>query len=170
MKIYIGLSGPTSKFAPFAWAIKAVEKRPYDHVYVRFQEPMNNQWMIFQASKAMVNMFSVPWFLHSNEIIKEYEIECTEDQHRELWQFAMNNLGVPYSVKQIIGIFLRKLFHVKQAFPDGAAAEVCAELVARACIMLGMNPAEDPDVITPSDIDEFLGSLSLPCVLNPTIN
>lgn len=169
MKIYIGFSCPTGKFEPFAWAIKAVEKRPYDHAYVRIQEPMNNQWMIFEASKQMVNMFSVPWFTHSNKTIKEYEIDCTDELYKELWKFCMDNLGVPYSLTQILGIFFEKLFHGKQDFPNGASAEICAELAARVCKMLGIPITEDMDSITPSDLDSLLGSMSLPCVANPIL-
>ena len=169
MKIYIGFSRPTAKFAPFAWAIQAIEKRPYDHAYVRMQEPKNNQWMIFQASKTMVNMFSIPWFLHANIVIKEYEIECSSEHYAKLWKFAMDNLGVPYSTKQIIGIFLRKIFHIKQILPDGTSGEVCSELAARVCKIMDIPITEDLDSITPSDLDELLSSFSIPCVLTPTI-
>lgn len=167
--IRIGFSSPTTKFVPFAWAVQAIEKRPYDHVYVRIQEPLNGQWMIFQASKEMVNMYSISWFLNSNEVIKEYEIPCTNDQYKDLWQFAMDNLGVPYSTKQIIGILFRKLFRMNQIFPNGTSGEICAELAARVCIMLGFTPKEDLDIITPSDLDYFLESCGVICILNPSL-
>lgn len=156
MKIYIGFSSPTSKFVPFAWAIQAIEKRPYDHAYIRMQEPMNDEWMIFQASKQMVNMYHLSWFLKSNEVIKEYEIDCTDLQYKELWAFAMKTLGTPYSIKQVLAIFLRKLFHFSPKAIDGEAGEVCSELAARVAVIMGLIIDEEFDFITPSDLDYFL--------------
>lgn len=168
MKIYIGFSKPTTRFPIFGWIIQWVLRRPYDHVYIRFQEPMDNTFMIFQASKMMTNMYSIDNFLKENLPIKEYELECTNEVYKELWRFAMVKLGVRYSVLQTFGILLTKIFkNLKQPFHT--EDEFCSKLVAQACVLLGITIPENADDVDPSDMDQLLNDNLVRCQLNPAI-
>jgi len=171
MKIYIGFSCPTGKFEPFAWLIKKVEARPYDHCYVRFQEP-SGQWMIFQASKEMVNMYSILNWVAANQSLKEYEIDVTQDQSNALWsQYILPSLGIPYSLMEDLGILIMKVckWVKNNPFAKGMSAAFCSENAARVCGFLGLKIPDDADNIDPTELDSILGSLGLPCVLNPNL-
>ena len=168
MKIFIGFSSPKSPWKLFANSIKLIEKRPYDHVYVRFPEPLYKKYMIFQASGTMVNMISPEIFLKVNFTIKEYEIEINEEQYGELWSFILTHLGIPYSLKQILGVLLMKIFHIKQPFTE-LDGEICSKLGSQICELLNIQIKEDLNSITPSDLDEILSNQQLKIINSPNI-
>lgn len=167
MKIYIGFSKPVSSFTPFAWIIQRVISRPYDHVYIRFPEPMTNQYMIFQASKEMVNLYNAQIFQSINTPIKEYEIDISNDQYKALWSFIKANLGIPYSLLEDFGILLMKIFKIKQPFNEGLSAEFCSKLGANVCILLGLPITDNPNSIDPSKLDTILSQIPLNVSMNP---
>lgn len=157
MKIYIGFSKPTKSFVPFAWLIQRIISRPYDHVYIRFPEPVTNEYMIFQASSTMVNLYSLRIFNSINTSVKEYEVDCTDEQYTNLWKFITNNLGVPYSLIEDFGILLMKVFKLKkQPFSRGLSAEFCSKLGALVCPIIGIDIMQDPGTIDPSRLDSIL--------------
>ncbi len=168
MKIYIGLSQPTGKFAPFADLIKWVEARPYDHCYVRLQEPMNAQYVIFQASKSQVNVYNKDIWQKSNAPFKEYEIEITEDQYKVLWTFVIKNLGIPYSLKEDFGILLMKIFKLKtNPFDAGMSVAFCSQLGATVCKNLGIDIPYEASSVDPSLLDQLLINAKLPMIMFP---
>lgn len=157
MKIYVGFSKP-STFKPFAYIIQKVEAREYDHVYIRFQEPVDNEYMIFQASKTMVNLYNCNIFFKDNTMIKEYEFDITKEQQLLLWSFIKANLGIPYSLKEDFGILLMKMFHIKQPFNDGNREQFCSKLGAVVCQLIGIPMTEDAGSIDPSKLDAILAA------------
>lgn len=171
MKIYIGFSKPTpGGFVPFAWLIQKVISRPYDHVYIRFPEPMTQEYMIFQASSRIVNLYGLRLFNEVNTVVKEYEIECTDYQYLKLWTFIKHNLGVPYSLMEDLGILLMKIFKLKkQPFSKGMSAEFCSKLGAMVCQILDIEIDEDPDAIDPSRLDFILSYKQLKSVDYPNL-
>lgn len=166
--IYIGFSKPVSgRFSPFAWLIQAIEKREYDHVYIRFPEPTGD-YMIFQASKNIVNLYATKLFIEANTSIKEYEIHCTDEQFNNLWFFIKNNLGIPYSLLEDFGILLMKVLHLnKNPFNKGLSAEFCSQLGATICPIIGIDISEEPSSISPSRLDYILSMTGLPVKNNP---
>lgn len=161
--IYIGFSSPTGKFEPFAWLIKWVESRPYDHVYVRFPEPVDGEYMVYQASKEMINIYNSSIFFSANDSIKEYTIVCTDEQYAALWRHIKQSLGIPYSLKEDFGILLMKIFKLKQnPYSAGGSAEFCSEEAAKVCQILGINVYANPDTIDPTMLDSILSRAHLP--------
>lgn len=170
MKIYIGFSKPRSKFAPFASLIKWVESRPYDHVYIRLPEPMEKQYIIFQASKEMVNICNLSIFFNANISIKEYEIEISDQQYELLWKFVKANLGIPYSLLEDFGILLTKVFKIKQPFNSGMSSQFCSKLGAVVCQLFSININNDPGAIDPTALDSILEKNKILCILNPILS
>jgi hypothetical protein len=167
MKIYIGFSKPI-KQNPFAALIEWVEARPYDHAYVRLPEPMDGEYLIFQASGLYVNLHSLENFTNKYQSLKEYEIEIDDTQYSILWRFTKKMLGIPYSLKEDWGILLMKVFHLsKQPFDDGLKKTFCSELSAAVCELLGVSMTEGLSGIDPSALDRRLEDLGLPCESNP---
>ena len=56
-------------------------------------EPMTGEYVIFQASKEMVNLYNKSIFSAANASLKEYELECSDEQYKTLWAFVIANLG-----------------------------------------------------------------------------
>jgi hypothetical protein len=164
MIMHIGFSKPKSNIALFAKLIQWVEKRPYDHVYIKTQEPMDLEYVIFQASKEMVNLYNKDIFFNDNVCIKEYQIEIDDKQYALLWNFIMNNLGVPYSLKSDFGILLTKIFRIKQPFNSGYSSEFCSKLAAQICNLLGIVKIDNPDAVDPSSLDKILSDAKVTCV------
>lgn len=158
--IYIGFSRPI-KFSIFAWLIQKIESRSYDHVYIRFNEPTGDE-LIFQASKEMVNLYNTKIFHEINLSIKEYEINCTDEQYDLLWAFIKANLGVPYSLSEDFGILLMKVFKLKkQPFDKGMSAQFCSKLGAIVCEMFGIEVSDDLSAVDPSKLDYVLSRSTL---------
>lgn len=159
MKIYIGFSKPINTLPLFGWFIEWVEARSYDHCYVRLQDPMDNEYLIFQASNMQVNLYNIDIFKEKHQIIKEYELEITEEQYKILWKFVKSMLGVPYSLKEDFGLLLMKIFHLsKQPFNDGNKAEFCSKLAATVCEIMGIKLPVDVGSIDPSMLDSILNN------------
>jgi len=169
MKIYIGFSAPKGSFEPFAEIIKWVEARPYDHTYIRLPEPMDNEYVIFQASKLMVNLYNKDIFSAANTTFKEYEIEVTDEQYMALWRFVRSNIGIPYSLKEDFGILLMKVFHLKnQPFDQGMSAQFCSKLGVNVCNLLSISIPVEASAVDPSLLDKILDEKGLPCTESPT--
>lgn len=168
MKIYIGFSKPTARLPLFGMLIEWVEARPYDHAYVRLPDPIDGEYLIFQASNLQVNLYNKDIFQQAHQPLKEYEFDVTDEQYKALWKFVKSMLGVPYSLKEDLGILLMKVFHLTaQPFNDGNKAEFCSKLAAQVCEMLGIQLPEDAGAIDPSLLDSVLSHTTLPCVANP---
>jgi hypothetical protein len=167
MKIYIGFSIPIN-FSIFASLIKWVDARPYDHTYIRLPDPMGQGYLIFQSSSLQVNLYNSAIFQGKYKSLKEYELNITDAQYKELWSFVVSMLGVPYNLKGVFGILLMKIFHLsKQPFNKDHREEFCSELAARVCQMLGIDISEDPSAIDPSALDKILSNTNLNCIDNP---
>lgn len=167
MIVYIGFSEPKGNFNPFAWIIKKVIARPYDHVYIRFPGVSSGKDLIFQASKSMVNLYSSRIFNDQNTSIKEYEINCSMDQYIALWAFIDDNLGTPYSLIEDFGILLMKVFKLKkQPFNRGMSAQFCSKLGVIVCQIMGIVILDDPSTVDPSRLDYILSQKDLKVTLN----
>lgn len=161
MKIYIGFSHP-QKWTVFARLIAWIESRPYDHCYVRFQEPAGD-WMIFQASGLFVNLFPLDRWQSINVPVKEYEIEISDEQYQALWKYIKSNLGLPYSLKEDFGILLMKIFKLKtNPYSTGGRAEFCAEEAANVGRLVGLPIPINTSSLDPSELDSILSQAQLP--------
>lgn len=166
MKIYIGFSSPTTRFPIFGWFIQWVLKRPYDHAYVRFNDPFLKKSMVFQASKEMVNLYNYNTFLEYNKPVKEYLIECDDIQYKILWDYITDSLGIPYSLKIDFGILLMKIFKFKNnPFGNNPNEEICSELAARVCSILGITIPEEFSSVDPSRLDQILTNNKCACIM-----
>lgn len=162
MRIWCGFSKNNSSL--FSWLISKSEAREYSHVYIRYDCPITNEPMVFQASKGLVNCMHFDIFKQYNYVVKEYEIECNKEQFLNFYTFKAKNLGKKYSFKQIIWFSIKKLLQVKK-WPDyvynyvknGEAEYICSEVGAIVCSMVGVKiQQEQLDQISPSDLEEVL--------------
>jgi hypothetical protein len=157
-KVKLGFSYSTSKFAPFAWAIKWWQKTEYSHCYTEFENRRHPELpLIYQASHDMMNFMSKEVFLTNNRIVEEFEIEISDEAYDNLMYKAIKIVGKPYGVKQIIGILIADLFNKKtNPFVTKADTYICSEWCAIVLEELGYVLPKDRNLLTPKDIHKVL--------------
>jgi hypothetical protein len=152
-KIIVGLSRHRD-FAIFAAGIQWFQGTPYSHAYIQFFSPEFNRTMIYQASGLKVNLVSREMFDSINSIVKEFEIEVSDDKFSEILGFCADELGKPYSMKAILGIVFHTLFGWKLIDSDKLETFICSELVGYVIQMVGIiEQNADLDYFTPKDLD-----------------
>src|ERR1051325_226822 len=131
--ISVGFSRP-NRWKPFAWLIMKAYNIPYDHVYIRVHSDKHDRDLIYQASGIAVNFMGPAIFDSNNVIVKEFKIDIADDKYQALMQFAIDNAGKPYGIKEVVGLAWVRVMQlcgktVKNPFKDGGATYVCCELV-----------------------------------------
>ena len=156
-KLIIGFSKP-KKFKIFAWAIMKGYNIPYDHVYVRIHSDKYDRDLIYQASRMMVNFMSPALLEEENIIVAEFELDITTENKIKLMQFAIDNAGRNYGVKQAIGMAWVRINElcskiVKNPYKDDGATYVCSELVSFVLEEVSdLKIDKDTDDMTPLDV------------------
>jgi len=156
--VVFGFSTP-KKFNLLSWVIRKCEKVEFSHVYLKVYNTYFERWMIYQASGSKVNFIGFDRFLEHHNVVKEIELEISEENYKLMYQEAIDTLGVSYGVKQLIGMGLVRLFNlfnirISNPFADGKATYVCSEAIATILSEYFGFKVEDLDNISPKDIYE----------------
>jgi hypothetical protein len=155
-KIIVGLSRHRD-FAIFGRGIQWFQGTPYSHAYIRFDSTEFNRTIIYQASGLRVNLISKAKFDSINFIVKEFEVEISDEKFSEILGFCADELGKPYSLKAIIGIVFHTLFGWKVINSDKLESFICSELVGYILQMIGIiEQNKDLDYFTPKDVDSVM--------------
>jgi hypothetical protein len=163
--IVVGFSKPKT-WKPFAWLIQTAYGTSYDHVYVKLPCLEFNKDIIYQASGMKVNFMGVDVFKSENVILDQFDVDVLPENRIKMIQFAIDNAGKPYSLKEIFGFFIvRAAFwcgkNISNPFRDGTNAYVCSELVSY--LLQEFDSEELPknyQDMTPRDVYEFLDSVA----------
>jgi hypothetical protein len=152
-KLVVGFSRP-SKFKIGSLAIRAWQGfTAYSHVYIKF----NNKWLgvdvVYQASHGNVNCLEYSNFLATNIVVKEFEVEVTNEQVRDSVRSCIFLLQKPYGYWGLLKIVLKKLLGVKWE-GDRNQSFHCSEFAAIICPNLALDM--DPDFIEPVDLYKAL--------------
>jgi hypothetical protein len=134
-QITIGFSKACTTFPIFSWLIMLVQKTPYSHVYLKYQDEFLGQTMYFQASHSLVNSMSAPVFLAQETVYKEFTFNVSDASFLAALQFAANQAGKPYGVLEICGLAIADfalLFGIKiqNPFKDAGQTWICDQLQA----------------------------------------
>lgn len=162
--IKIGFSKP-KKWKPFAALIMAGYGIPYDHVYLELYSVKYDRKMIYQASGARVNFMGYELFHEENDVIAQYTVELEDAQYAKLMQFAIDNSGRPYGVKQAVGMAIVRIAEIlgrkiKNPFADGSNTFVCSELGAFVLQTFdNIKFSDDQDDITPQTLWNYFQSV-----------
>lgn len=155
MKITFGFSRPKS-FNILSEMIRSIDKTEFSHSYVRFTDSMNQE-LVFQASGLAVNLCSFSRFSSIEMLIEEYEMDITNTQYYTTWNFMVNSLGIPYSLVQLLRILAKKITG-KEFGHDNGNSEICSQLAATLCQLLGIQINEDLDYTDPSALQKICAS------------
>lgn len=155
-KIIIGFSHSTKSFAPFSWGLRAWDHVPYSHVYFKFHSDKYDIDLIYQASSTMLNYMSEDVFLGFNAVVKEIEIEVTDEQYNKLMLRCIKSAGLKYGTLQIIGVLVAEVAKIdKNIFSDPEKYH-CSEWVAEELEELGYKFNKPLDLVKPIDIYKVL--------------
>src|ERR1700676_5130290 len=129
-QITIGFSRSCTIFPIFSWAIIAVQKTPYSHVYLKYYDEYLNQIMYFQASHTLVNSMCESVFLSQETPVKEFTFTITDASFLTAMQFAANQSGKPYGVLEICGLVLVELgmlfgIKINNPFKEAGSSWIC---------------------------------------------
>lgn len=165
-KLIIGFSKP-KKWKPFAKVIQLGLNIPYSHVYVKFFSEKYNRFLIYQASHSSVNFVGTKIFEDDNFVVKEFEISITPEQKIKVMQFAIDNAGKPYGIKEVIGLAwvrINEIFGktIKNPFSDGEYTYACSGLTSRLLTVtdLGIKLIKPFDDMTPLDVYNIMKDLN----------
>ncbi len=153
--ITVGFSRP-KKWNPLSWAIMKAQGAEYSHVYMKFYSSSLERELIYQASGLQVNFVGSKLFNDHHLTVHEFQFQISEESHKKALQFAVDNAGKPYSIKQLFSI-LSYISINKPLFKDGRSAYVCSELIGQMLKEdLGIKVEQDLDLIMPKDIYQIL--------------
>lgn len=159
--LYLGFSRAKSKWSIVSKLIMWAQASPFSHVYVRFDSDFLERTFIYQASGSKVNFENINSFNNHSVIIKEFELNLEQEVYKKVLQFAIDNVGKPYSLKQLFSMawtaFLSRLgFKNKDPFKDTTSAFVCSEIGAYVLELSGKDMPEDKDSVGPKELYELL--------------
>lgn len=148
---------------PFGLAIRAIEKRSYSHVYIKYQDEFTGDMMVFQASHGTVHLVLESSFLNNSIVIEEYEMPVGKDVYFSMRKKMNRYLGLKYGFLQILNIMVQKLFRSKdiKLMENGEQQFICSELGFS--ILKEAYPAliDDQDSVTPSDFNVLINMIGL---------
>ena len=152
-KLTVGFSSSTKNFAPFCKAIELYQHTNYSHVYFKFETTKNHVIMIYQASSTMLNYMSQGVFLIHNKVIQEFELEIEDAVYDKIMLNCMLSAGLGYSIKQVFGLLIANVLHLKTNPLSDPEKYVCSEWVAEQLEVAGYVFDKPIDLITPKDIN-----------------
>lgn len=134
-QITIGFSRANTTLPIFSWAIMAVQKTNYSHVYLKYQDEFLGQPMIYQASHTLVNSMSEAVFLAQETVVQEFTFNVSDASFKACMLYAANQAGKPYGVKEICGLALCEIalaVNIKMDNPikDAGTTWICDQLIA----------------------------------------
>jgi len=163
-KLYVGVSYPV-KCKPGSFLIAWWLGRPYSHSYIRFESsklPSN----VYQAAHGMVHFREFGKFKQENCVVREYEIEVSEEVRMKTLINCVMLAGDKYGYADLVKIFGADLVYYslgKELDMGDSPGYVCSELVGKLLAEdLGFKFDRPTHLLKPSHIDDALKSLGYP--------
>lgn len=140
--ITIGFSKSKHKFPLISWLIMLCEKTNFSHAYISFYSDSLDRQLIYEAHGSGVNFVGDKMF--ASIPVESFEIEISDEQKINCLKWCIDQLGKPYSRKELIAIGLNRflsLLNIKYRvnLDEGRNSYICTELVACAMKELGFN-------------------------------
>lgn len=155
--ITIGLS--TQKgFKIGSKLIRMASGTPYSHVFIKMNPSSGSKLdfaKVFQASHGDVNAIKYDNFTNSSHIIKEYNIEVSDEDYFRIADYLWEQLGKRYGFTQLISIYLG----VRWA-NNNESRFICTELAAMVLESIGVSIEEDKDFLGLKAIKIILDDIS----------
>lgn len=163
--VKVGFSKP-KKWMPFSWLIMTGYGTPYSHVYIKYRSDKFNRDLVYQASGTTVNFMGPAVFADHAQVVREFDLEISEEARTKMITFAIDNAGKPYGVKNAVGLMLVRICEIfgkriDNPFTDDGTTYVCCELVAailKECLEIDIEA--DVNLVTPKEMYDLLTKLT----------
>ena len=171
-KVRVVLTGSLKKPRFFAdlivWWDKHKNKaeKPISHVSFKWTAKSWERDLFYQAQGHATIFSGGTLFYKQHEVIEEYELELTKEVESKIGQACVDREGIPYAVKQTVGIGISGLVYIltcgrhdiENPFADGTETVNCLEEVARILIQeAGATPFPGSlDKATPWEFRQWL--------------
>jgi len=146
-------------FKPLSWAIRKVQRTDYSHVRLTWLGMGEKIPVIYEASGSYLKFIGpiAAKSLHV-EVVDLYNFELSQDQYRATVALCMENAGIEYGKRQLVGMGIAKMFGLKKnPYGDGAKTQVCSEIVGHFLNdILGWQTELDLDIAGPKEIRETI--------------
>jgi hypothetical protein len=159
--IIVGFSNPKKWWMPFSLLIRLVTWCKFSHAYIRYENTYAKRSEVFQAKGLLLNFIGQTLFDAEENVYAEFEIPISKKTKLKTVKFAIDNVGKPYAVIQIIGfvwVMLANLFGQRVRNPFySKSSYFCSELVTTVLDDIkSVDDDMDPSTATPKDVYEFL--------------
>ena len=153
MKIVIGASRKSTGLMIGSEVIQLWMGTDYSHVYVRWYLDDQEREIVYQASHGSVHYQSLNNFTKDNVIVKEFVLDISCQQFKNMSQKCIDLAGQSYSILELAQIFVSGFTSAKFADQQGY---ICSELIGELLVDLGYNFNKPNYLLTPKDIIETL--------------
>jgi len=156
--VTIGFSKARSKLSILSWIIRKVEGTEFSHVYMKLKNGKIDD-LYYHASGSRVNFMGSRIFNHKNITIEEVELDVSNKKYYSMLNFAIDKVGEPYSISQLFGILIVRLFALFNKNinnPFGKRGYVCTELVGEILNLDSKKINKELNSIGLKDIKKFL--------------
>lgn len=114
--------------------IRWIERTEYSHVYLRLHIPQLSRNVIYEAVGSNVRFVGESTWSF-NEVVEEYEWEVSEEEYKQILQFAIDTAGKHYGLGSMLGLGIVRVasclgITLSNPFSDGSKNFVCSELAA----------------------------------------
>lgn len=164
-KVTVGFSKATSPYAIFSKAIRWGQGTSFSHVYLKISWAAADAGLIYQASGNSVNFESEEHFKTHATVVKEFELDISDEHYKKIAKYVVANLNKPYSLCQILGmtyvLVAKKLgIETKNPYKNRTDAFVCCELIQGVLSEADISFPFDPEDVGPKELFDFLVSIS----------
>lgn len=158
--VYLGFSRP-KKFNPVSFLISWWIKRPYSHVYLRFESSNPKiPSTVYHAARGMVHFLTFDRFLEKNIVIAEYKLEVDKEKRTEILLEAMNLSGEKYGYVELIKIIISDIVYSlfnKICCMEDSQGYICSELAGKMLAdKMDFKFNKPLNLLKPSDIEDKL--------------
>jgi hypothetical protein len=124
-KITIGFSTP-KKFNIVSFLVRSIERTPYSHTFIGFHGCTGRK-LVTEVNTNNVNINGWYNFIKKNKVISYAIIKVNDELYWTLIDAIHERLGHKYGYKTIIGLFLNRVFGLKNPWTDGPETLLCHE-------------------------------------------
>lgn len=153
--ITIGFSRPKGRLFPFgSWLIRAHQRTPYSHCYLRFYSESLNRTLVYEAVGGGVRFISKDLWDEKAEEIASFTLTVKRCNSTTLLQYCVDHAGYKYRHLQNIGLLLANVFGWKSN--PWRKGKNCSEAIANVLELEGYKFMKSHDLVSPKDVYELL--------------
>ena len=159
----VGASRPLAGWAKIpASVLMVAEGCDFSHIHIEFPAGVvADHAVMFEARNGQVNFVNEATFDSKMETVRQYVVQCDEEEFYEVLAFCWKFCGIDYSYHELAGAIIAKAVGylgqtIPNPFSDGMQTEMCSSLAARLLKISGIPVIGDVQSKSPRDIIDIL--------------